>query len=88
MMMVLAVLLAVALASLLVGMSYLLFPEQSSQEPPIGTPIPKPEPLINQVFWTIQWIGLAAIIALAIVGVMLLVVRTRNKKTSLIALKH
>jgi hypothetical protein len=81
-MMVAAALLAVALALLLLGMSYVLFPAQSSQEPPLGTPIPKPEPLIDQVFWAIQWIGLATFIALCAVGVMLLVVHTRSKKAS------
>jgi uncharacterized membrane protein len=80
--MLIAMLLAVALALLLVGMSYVLFPEQSSQEPPHGVPIPKPESLVDQVFWAIQWIGLAALIALCAVGVMLLVVRIRSKKTS------
>jgi ABC-type uncharacterized transport system permease subunit len=76
--MVAAVLLAVALALLLLGMSYVLFPEQPS-EPPVGVPIPKPEPLIDQLFWAIQWIGLAAFLALAAVGVMLFITRTRSK---------
>jgi ABC-type Fe3+ transport system permease subunit len=77
-----AALLAVTLALLLLGISYVLFPAQSSQEPPLGTPIPKPEPLICQVFWAVQWIGLAVFIALCAVGVMLLVLRTKRKKTS------
>ena len=80
--MVAAALLAVALALLLVGISYVLFPAQSSQEPPLGTPIPKPESLMDQVFWAVQWIGLAALIALCAVGVLLLVIRVRGKKTS------
>ncbi len=81
--MVAAALFAVALAFLLVGMSYLLFPYQPSQEPPIGIPIPKPEPVIDQVFWAIQWIGLAAFIAIIVVGAMLLIIRIRSKKTSM-----
>ena len=75
-----AVLLAVALALLLIGTSYLLFPEQPSPEPPVGVPIPKPEPLIDQLFWAIQWIGLAAFLALAAVGAMLFITRTIKQK--------
>ena len=80
--MAIAAVLAVALAFLLVGMSYLFFPAQPSQEPPIGMPLPKPEPVIDQVFWALQWIGLAAFIAITVVGSMLLITRIRSKKTS------
>lgn len=79
--MAIAAVLAVALAFLLVGMSYLLFPDQTSQEPPIGIPIPKPEPVIDQVFWAIQWIGLAAFIAIAAAGTILLINQIKSKKT-------
>ena len=76
-----AAVLAVALAFLLVGMSYILFPEQTSQEPPTPIPIPKPEPLLDQILWAIQWIGLAAFIAITVVGAVLLMNRIRGKKT-------
>lgn len=78
--MVAAAVLAVALAFLLVGMSYILFPEQTSQEP-TPMPIPKPEPLLDQILWAIQWIGLAAFIAIAAVGALRLINRIRSKKT-------
>lgn len=75
-----AAVLAVALAFLLLGMSYILFPEQTSQEP-TPMPIPKPEPLLDQILWAIQWIGLAAFIAITAVGALLLINRIRSKKT-------
>jgi hypothetical protein len=75
-----AVILAILSAFLLVGASYILFPDQTSQEPPIPMPIPKPEPLAEQIVWALGWIGLAAGIASAVVAAMLLVsrIRTRN----------
>ncbi|MEM2081496.1 MAG: hypothetical protein QW744_04405 [Candidatus Bathyarchaeia archaeon] len=75
-----AAVLAVALAFLLVGMSYILFPEQTSQEQ-TPMPIPKPQPLLDQILWAIQWIGLAAFIAITVVGAVLLMNRIRSKKT-------
>jgi cytochrome oxidase assembly protein ShyY1 len=44
-------------------------------------PIPKPEPLLDQILWAIQWIGLAAFIAIAAVGALRLINRIRSKKT-------
>jgi hypothetical protein len=76
-----AVILAILSAFLLVGVSYILFPEQTSQEPPIPMPIPKPEPLAEQIVWAIGWIGLAAGIANAVVGAMLLISQIRAKNS-------
>lgn len=75
------VVLAILSAFLLVGISYILFPDQISQQPPTPMPTSKPEPLLNQVLWAIQWVGLAAIVAITIVGAILLISRVRNKKT-------
>ncbi len=74
-----AAVLAVTLAFLLVGISYILFPEQTSQQP---TPMPtsKPEPLAEQIVWAIGWIGLAACITSAIVGAMLLLNRMNRRE--------
>jgi hypothetical protein len=78
--MAMAVIVALSSAFLLIGISYILFPDQTSQQRPTPMPISKPIPLLNQILWTIQWIGLAAIIAITIVGAMLLINRVRNKK--------
>lgn len=74
-----AAVLAVALAFLLVGISYILFPEQTSQQP-TPMPTPKPEPLAEQIVWAIGWIGLAACIASAIVGAGLLLNRMNRRE--------
>jgi len=78
------VILAILLAFLLVGISYLLFPDQTSQQPPTPMPISKPEPLLDQILWTIQWLGLAALITITIVGVVLLTNRIISNRR----LKH
>jgi hypothetical protein len=45
-------------------------------------PIPQPAPsILEQIFGAILWISLAALIAIAIVGVILLINRLRRKKT-------
>jgi hypothetical protein len=73
------VILAILSAFLLLGISYLLFPDQTSQQP-TPTPTPKPEPLLDQMLWTIQWIGLAALITITIVGAVLLTNRIINNR--------
>jgi hypothetical protein len=35
--------------------------------------------LASQILWAAQWIGLAVLIAVAVVGVVLIASRTRNK---------
>lgn len=73
-----ATILALASAFLLVGISYLLFPDATPQEPTKS--IPNIEPLSDQIFWVIQWIGLAALLAITAVGAVFLTNRIRNKK--------
>ena len=79
--MAITVILAILSAFLLLGISYILFPDQTLQQPPAPLPTSKPENLLNEVLWAIQWIGLAAIIAITIVGAVLLVNRVKSKKT-------
>jgi len=74
------VILAILSAFLLLGISYILFPDQTSQQPPTPMPIPEPEPLLDQMLWTIQWIGLAALITITIVGAVLLTNRIINNR--------
>jgi hypothetical protein len=75
-----AVVLATLAAFLLVGASYVLFPEQTLQGPPIPKPMPKPEPLTEQIGWALLWIGSAAGVASAFVAAMLLVSRINRRK--------
>jgi len=79
-----AIILAILSAFLLVGVSYILFPEQTSQEPSSPMPIPKQEPLAEQIVWAIGWISLAASIASAMVGATLLIsqIRARNRRNN------
>lgn len=68
-----AIILAPALAISLLEISYLLIPEQM--------PIPMPEPsMLNQIFGAILWIGIAALIAVAVVGTTLVINRVRRKE--------
>ena len=79
--MLVSIAVATLLGFLLLGLSYVLFPEQTSQ-PPIPMPTSKTEPLAVQILWAVQWIGLAALIAIAVVGVGLVASRARNKLKS------
>lgn len=78
-----ATLLALGLASLLFGVTYSLFPEHLPQ-PPTNKGLPVPEQFSDQIFWVIQWIGMAALVAVFSVGVFLFVSRLRVKKQNLI----
>ncbi len=74
----------IILPFLLVGISYLLIPIPAQKTPvltpPTPMPFPKPEPLIEQFFLVIQWLGLAFLVALSIMGIILLIYRRANKK--------
>jgi hypothetical protein len=76
--MVASVMLALASAFLLFGISNILLLGQGSQQPTKS--VPNIEPLSDQIFWVIQWIGLAAIITVTIVGAIIFVTRIRTKK--------
>jgi TRAP-type C4-dicarboxylate transport system permease small subunit len=75
--MAIAVILAILLTLLLAQISYMLFPNQPSDQMPIPRPAPS---MIDQIVETMLWIGLAAFIAIAIVGAVLLTNRIRNKE--------
>jgi ABC-type sugar transport system permease subunit len=71
----LAAVAALVLSLLLVGISYLLVPNKSSQ-----TPLPMPVPsIINQILVAISWIGLAAALAIIIVATVFLINRIKSK---------
>ena len=76
-----AVVLAVVLTFLLIGVSYVLFPEPASEGPPIPMPTSKPETIADQVFGALPWIGLAACTASIVVGAMLLISKLRTRRT-------
>lgn len=76
-----AALLAVASAFLLLGISYILFLDQTPQQPSISKSPLQPETLLDQIFWAIQWIGLAAVIAITAVGAILIITQIKRKKT-------
>ncbi|MDI9578596.1 MAG: hypothetical protein QM398_10745 [Thermoproteota archaeon] len=80
--MVLTVIVGVLSAFLLLGLSYIIFPETPVQQPPGPQPTSSPEPLLSQILWAIQWIGLAAIISISVVGAYLIVNRLRKGGTA------
>ena len=77
-----AIVLAVVLAFLMVGISYVLFPDVTSEEPPVPMPTSKPETLAEQILGALPWIGLAACAASIVVGAMLLISKIRTRHTS------
>lgn len=81
MMVAAAVVLAIVLAFLMVGVSYMLFPDVPSEDPPIPMPTSKPETIADQVFGALPWIGLAACTASIVVGAMLLISKLRTRHT-------
>ena len=76
--MTIAVIAAISLGLLLVGITYILFPNQTSEQTPIPKPIPS---MSNQIFSAVLWISLAASIAITVVGAVVMVNRIRSKKT-------
>jgi len=76
--MLLAVITAASLGALLLGISYIILPNQPGQMP---TPKPIPE-MLNQILSAFLWIGLAASIATIIVVTVFLVSRIKNRKSN------
>ncbi|NLD65990.1 MAG: hypothetical protein GX648_05385 [Crenarchaeota archaeon] len=76
--MTIAVILAIMSGLLLTGI-FVLLPDQTQNQMPIPQPSPS---VLEQVSWTMLWIGLAALIALAIVVMIMLINRLISKKTS------
>ena len=76
--MTIAVIGAISLGLLLVGITYIFFPNQTSEQTPIPKPIPS---MSNQIFSAVLWIGLGAFIAITVVGAVVMVNRIRSKKT-------
>lgn len=74
-----AFILAILSAFLLLGISYVLFPSYSSQQPDPGL---KPEPgyLLSELSWAILLLGLAAVVA-SLVAITVFVL-TRNKRNT------
>jgi uncharacterized membrane protein YphA (DoxX/SURF4 family) len=71
-----AVVLAILSGLLLAGVSYIIFPSQSSGQ----MPTPKPSPSwLEQLSWAMLWIGLALLISLAVVGAIMLASRIRKR---------
>jgi len=75
-----AIVVAALLGFLMLGLSYVIFPEPTSQEPPRPMPTTSTEPFMGQILWTIQWVGLAAVIAITVALVFLLVNRAISKR--------
>ena len=76
-----AIVLAVVLAFLMVGVSYVLFPDVTSDEQPVPMPTSKPETLAEQILGALPWIGLAACTASIVVGAMLLISKLKTRRT-------
>jgi len=58
---------------------FVLLPDQTQNQMPIPQPSPS---VLEQVSWTMLWISLAALIALAIVAMFMLINRLISKKKS------
>ncbi len=74
--MLMATILAVLLALLLAEATFTLFPSEESSMP---LPLPQANQT-SQLVWSLQWLGLAAVVSLLVVGATLLVRRELNKK--------
>lgn len=67
---------AVLLALLLAQAAFMLFPSDDS-----SMPLPLPEAnRTSQLVWSLEWLGLATVISLLIVGAFLIVTRKRRKQ--------
>ncbi len=85
--MTIAVIAAILMGFLLVGIAYLFFPDQSIEQIPSPKPMPK---TLDQIFSAIFWIGIAASISIIIVGGIFLINQIKGfklKKSKLESLK-
>jgi hypothetical protein len=72
-----AIILAPILAFSLIGLTYLVFPDQTNQ-----MPIPLPDLSRSvQISIAIYWVGITAIITIAIVGILMVAQRIRRKSS-------
>jgi hypothetical protein len=76
-----AVILAILFASLLVGISYILFPIEN-QQPPIPGPGVEPEYLLGEISWAIFFMSLAALVA-TLVAVTVLILKRDKRNINL-----
>jgi hypothetical protein len=72
---IIAILLGIVLPLVLFGSILILFPNQM----PTGTPIPAPEAEFEPFFLAIMQLGLAAVAAIVIVGIILMTTRIRSQ---------
>ena len=71
-----AVILAIMLSFILVGISSSLFPDQKSPT----KVIPDQEPLLNKMLWAFQYISVIALTSIVVVGAGILTNRIISKK--------
>jgi hypothetical protein len=69
-----AVIFACSLVLLLLGLTYLVFPERTGKMPP---PLPEPS-TFAQISIAIYWIGITAVITLSVVGLFFLLKSLRR----------
>ncbi len=68
----------VLVAFLLVGLTYIVFPERNTM------PIPMPMPSVSvQIYMAIYWLVIAIIIAVLIVGTAVLIGKIRSKRSKI-----
>ncbi len=73
-----AIVLAVLSALLLAEATFALFPPQEQ-----SMPLPMPQAnILNQLAWSLQWLGFAVLVSFLIVGVIYLGKKVRQPKTS------
>lgn len=79
---VVSIIFAVFLSVSLFGIVNVLFSETESNSLPTKT-FPTQEPLLSQTLWVIQWLVMAAVVAIVLVGVYVLARRAFPKNLTL-----
>ncbi|PVX23803.1 MAG: hypothetical protein CW716_11310 [Candidatus Bathyarchaeum sp.] len=80
----LSVFLAIISAFSLMGVSYFIFPDASSEPQNLSVHVPD-QSLFSELFWVIQWLCFAAFLAIIVVGMIFFTTKMRNKKTAKLA---